>query len=93
MADRKERMTWAFAEINERQKPGAIRTAIEEHGFPVHLYGLLGALHELARELPYDRRPRVYGEIMEIVDDLFERDYANSHQIIEEPPVSPLEET
>lgn len=69
----KDHMLWSFTEIAARQKPEAIREAVEQHGFPVHLFGLLGWLTQIAEDVPYDHRPGDYRQVMDVIQDLFDQ--------------------
>ena len=62
----------ASAAIDVRERPEAIRRALGEHGMPDHLWGLVGWLYGVARDVPTHSRPSSYGEVMGIVDALFD---------------------
>ena len=67
--------SWAL--LTARQHPEAIRRALDEHGIPDHLWGLLDWLVGVAHDVPPHSRPDGYTEIMAIVDQAFDHDPIN----------------
>lgn len=69
----------AWRAISDRERAAAIRHDVEAGGCPDHLWGLIGWLYGVARDIPYDQRPGDYLEVMTVVGDLFDKhDPANA---------------